>query len=51
MKFIIPKNDNVANTFIHHIRRSISIVERPLTTVRGDGKMYIYSNFNVNFLN
>ncbi|OZM56694.1 insertion element protein [Lottiidibacillus patelloidae] len=39
-------NDNATNTFIHHIRRSISILERPLTTARGDGKTYIYSNFN-----
>lgn len=24
----------------------MSILERPLTTARGDGKSYIYSNFN-----
>lgn len=43
---ILNVNDNATNTFIHHIRRSISILERPLTTARGDGKTYIYSNFN-----
>ena len=32
--------------FIQHIRRRLSILERPLTTARGDGKSYIYSNFN-----
>lgn len=39
-------NDNATNTFIQHIRRRLSILERPLTTARGDGKSYIYSNFN-----
>lgn len=32
--------------FIQHIRRRLSNLERPLTTARGDGKSYIYSNFN-----
>jgi hypothetical protein len=31
---------------IQQIRRRLSILERPLTTARGDGKSYIYSNFN-----
>ncbi|WP_236612604.1 hypothetical protein [Geobacillus sp. GHH01] len=39
-------NDNTTNTFIQHIRRRLSILERPLITTRGDGKSYIYSNFN-----
>lgn len=39
-------NDNATNTFIQQIRRRLSILERPLTTARGDGKSYIYSNFN-----
>jgi hypothetical protein len=39
-------NDNATNTFIQHIRRRLSILERPLITARGDGKSYIYSNFN-----
>lgn len=26
--------------------RKLSVLERPLTTARGDGKSYIYSNFN-----
>jgi hypothetical protein len=43
---IMNVNDNATNTFIQHIRRRLSILERPLTTARGDGKSYIYSNFN-----
>jgi transposase-like protein len=43
---ILGVNDNATNTFIQHIRRRLSILERPLTTARGDGKSYIYSNFN-----
>ena len=31
---------------MQQIRRRISILERPLVTARGDGKSYIYSNFN-----
>lgn len=38
-------NENTANTYIQQIRRRLSILERPLTTARGDGKSYIYSNF------
>ncbi len=33
-------------TFLQEIRRSLSILERPMVTSRGDGKSYIYSNFN-----
>lgn len=43
---IMNVNDNATNTFIQQIRRRLSILERPLTTARGDGKSYIYSNFN-----
>lgn len=43
---IVNVNDNSTNSFIQHIRRRLSILERPLTTARGDGKSYIYSNFN-----
>ncbi|SFA60345.1 hypothetical protein SAMN05216169_11112, partial [Anoxybacillus pushchinoensis] len=43
-------NDNATNTFIQHIRRRLSILERPLITARGDGKSYIYSNFNIQTL-
>ncbi len=39
-------NNNAVNIFLQEIRRSISILERPLVTSRGDGKSYIYSNFN-----
>lgn len=43
---ILNVSDNATNTFIQTIRRRLSILERPLTTARGDGKSYIYSNFN-----
>jgi hypothetical protein len=43
---ILNVNDNASNFFIQQIRRRLSILERPLTTARGDGKSYIYSNFN-----
>lgn len=43
---ILNVNDNATNTFIQHIRRKLSFLERPLTTARGDGKSYIYANFN-----
>lgn len=31
---------------MQNIRRRLSILERPLVTARGDGKSYIYANFN-----
>ena len=43
---ILEVNDNSTNTFIQHIRRRLSILDRPLIIARGDGKSYIYSNFN-----
>jgi hypothetical protein len=34
------------NNFFQELHRSISILERPLITARGDGKSYIYANYN-----
>lgn len=34
------------NTYFNQLRRRCSLFERPLVTARGDGKSYIYSNFN-----
>lgn len=34
------------NTFFNQIRRKISILERPLAGGWGEGKSYIYANFN-----
>jgi hypothetical protein len=45
-QFIDKVNDNSVNAFLQEIRRCISVLERPLVTSRGDGKSYIYSNFN-----
>ena len=39
-------NDHSTNSFIQLVRRRISLLERPLTTARGDKKSYIYANFN-----
>ncbi|KAB8136249.1 insertion element protein [Gracilibacillus oryzae] len=45
-KMVMNVNDNATNSFIQQIRRRLSILERPLMTARGDGKSYIYANFN-----
>jgi hypothetical protein len=45
-KLIVQANDNSVNAFLQEIRRCLSVLERPLVTSRGDGKSYIYSNFN-----
>lgn len=45
-RMIQKVNNKSTVTFINQIRRRISILERPLVTSRGDGKSYIYSNFN-----
>jgi hypothetical protein len=43
---VMNVNDNATNSFIQQIRRRLSIFERPLMTARGEGKSYIYANFN-----
>lgn len=43
---LVRVNDNAINGFFQTVRRRLSILERPLVTARGDGKSYIYSNFN-----
>ncbi len=43
---LLKVNDRSTNAFMQQIRRRISIFERPLVTARGDGKSYIYANFN-----
>lgn len=45
-RLIVKASDNSVNAFLQEIRRSLSVLERPLVTARGDGKSYIYSNFN-----
>lgn len=39
-------NTRSINTFFNMVRMKISILERPLVTSRGDGRTYIYSNYN-----
>lgn len=43
---LLKVNMHSVNAFIQQIRRSLSILERPLVTSRGEGKSYIYANFN-----
>jgi hypothetical protein len=43
---VLKVSDRVTNNFMQVIRRWLSILERPLVTARGEGKSYIYSNFN-----
>ena len=43
---IIGVNSRVINNYFQKIRRRISILERPLVTARGDGRSYIYTNYN-----
>ncbi|WP_102261546.1 insertion element protein [Mesobacillus jeotgali] len=45
-KMVINITDNSTSSFINQIRRSLSILERPIVTARGDGKSYIYANLN-----
>lgn len=45
-RMILKVDDRTTNAFMQQIRRRLSILERPLTTARGDGKSYIYTNFN-----
>lgn len=43
---VLNVNNSSTNAFMQQIRRRISFLERPLMTARGDGKSYIYANFN-----
>lgn len=45
-KVLSQINTRSIDNFFQKIHRSISVLERPLTTARGDGKSYVYSNYN-----
>ena len=45
-KILSRINGRAIDDFFQKIHRSISVLERPLTTARGDGKSYVYSNYN-----
>lgn len=45
-KLILQVNSRAINNFFQTLRRRLSILERPLVTARGDGKSYIYANYN-----
>ena len=44
-------NMRAVNTYFNQIRRRASILERPLVSGRGEGKSFIYSNFNPKYAN
>lgn len=44
--YLARVNSHSINALFNQIRRSISILERPLVTAGGEGKSYIYSNYN-----
>lgn len=39
-------NTRATDNFFQVLRRKVSVLERPLTAARGDGKTYIYVNYN-----
>lgn len=43
---IFRANNRSIDRYFQSIRRRLSILERPLVTSRGDGKSYIYANYN-----
>ena len=43
---IMNVNSRAINNYFQEVRRKISVLERPLVTARGDGKSYIYANYN-----
>lgn len=43
---ILFVNSRAINNYFQSVRRHISELERPLVTARGDGKSYIYANYN-----
>jgi hypothetical protein len=43
---IIDVNMRTIDNFFQEIRRKVNILERPLVGARGEGKTYIYSNYN-----
>lgn len=45
-KLLVQVNSRVINNYYQELRRRVSILERPLVTARGEGKSYIYANYN-----
>jgi hypothetical protein len=50
-KALYNVDSRAINTYFNQIRRRISILERPMVSSRGEGKSYIYSNFNPKYAN
>jgi hypothetical protein len=49
-ELLVQVNSRTINNYFQQIRRRISILERPLVTERGDGKSYIYANYNPKYV-
>ncbi|MDF2672543.1 MAG: hypothetical protein K0R09_808 [Clostridiales bacterium] len=45
-RLLMNVDNHAVNSFMQQIHRRLSILERPLTTARGEGKSYVYANFN-----
>lgn len=45
-RIVVNVSNVTVDNFFQEIRRRINVLERPLVTARGDGKSYIYANFN-----
>lgn len=45
-KILVNIGNWSTNNFFQELHRCVSILERPLMTARGDGKSYIYANYN-----
>lgn len=45
-ELIVQVNNRAIDNFFQEVRRRISVLERPMVSSRGDGKSYIYTNYN-----
>lgn len=45
-KVLVHIGNWATNNYYQELHRRVSLLERPLTTARGDGKSYIYANYN-----
>lgn len=45
-ELLMQVNNRTTNGFFQQIRRRLNLLERPIVGARGDGKSYIYANYN-----
>ena len=48
-EYLLNVNSHATDAFFNMVRRRLSVLERPLVGARGDGKSYIYSNYNTKY--